>query len=377
MLSLPWGLEEREIEKSVLNACRVRAPARLRRVRLANLCCAEANCWRMNRRLLPVLSAASLLLASCGRPDVSGQGSVAAAGGQQGRAVQGGDKVPDKAEDKGTGAGKRVFDVKGLVISLKPEEKSVEIKHEAIPGYMQAMTMSFDVKNTNELSGLEAGDAVSFRLTVTDTNGWIDRVHKTGRDGPAEAGAPASNSPPASGLFRLVREVEPLNVGDPLPEYHLTNELGQPISTAQFKGQALAITFLFTRCPFPTFCPLMSRDFAEAQAKLLSQPGGPTNWHLLTISFDPEFDKPAVLNSYAQAYKYDPAHWSFATGALIDITAIGEQLGLTFWHDETGSISHNLRTAVVDASGRVQKIFIGNKWAPEDLVEEITKAAKQ
>jgi protein SCO1 len=262
----------------------------------------------------------------------------------------------------------QVFQVKGVVLGVKPAEKSVEIKHEAIPGYMPAMTMPFDVKDTNLLTGLKAGDSVSFQLRVTDTEGWIDHIQKLG-SGP-------TNSPPTTGPFRLVRDVEPLNVGDPLPNYQFTNQFGQPVSTAQFKGQALAITFLFTRCPFPTFCPLMANHFAEAQQKLLARPNAPTNWHLLTISFDPDFDKPAVLKSYAEQHHYDPAHWTFATGALIDVTAIGEQVGLTFWHDETGSISHNLRTVVVDASGRLRKTFVGNQWSSDELVEELVKAAK-
>ncbi len=261
----------------------------------------------------------------------------------------------------------KIFEVKGVVIAVKPREKSIEIKHEEIPGYMPAMTMPFDVRNTNELTGLQPGDSVSFRMLVTDTEGWIDQIRKLA--------IPATTLTSASGPLRLVREVEPLSVGDPLPDYHFTNQFGQPISTAQFKGDALAITFLFTRCPFPNFCPLMANHFAEAQQKLLALPNAFTNWQLLTISFDPDFDKPAILKAYAERYKYDPAHSSFATGALIDITALAEQVGLIFSHDETGNISHNLRTVVVDASGSVRKIFSGNQWSSSELVQELLNAA--
>jgi len=204
-------------------------------------------------------------------------------------------------------------------------------------------------------------------MLVTDTEGWIDQIRKLA--------APATKLTSTSGPLRLVREVEPLSVGDRLPDYHLTNQFGLAISTAQFKGDALAITFLFTRCPFPNFCPLMANHFAEAQQKLLTLPNAPINWQLLTISFDPDFDKPAILKAYAERYKYDPAHSSFATGALIDITALAEQVGLTFWHDETGNISHNLRTVVVDASGRIRKIFSGNQWSSSELVQEMLNAA--
>ena len=264
-----------------------------------------------------------------------------------------------------TATNRQVFQVKGVIVKVIPREKSVEIKHEEIRGYMPAMTMPFDVKDTNELAGLAPGDSVVFRMIVTDTEGWIEQIRKLG----------STNSVPTAGNFRLVRDVEPLNIGDRLPEYHFTNQLGQAFSTADFKGQALAITFLFTRCPFPTFCPKMANDFSETQQSLISA-GNLTNWHLLTVSFDPEFDKPVVLKSYAERYHYDPAHWTFATGDLVEITAIAEQCGLNFWHDETGSISHNLRTVVVDASGRLQKIFTGNTWKTDELVAEMKQAGR-
>jgi len=300
----------------------------------------------MVRGLLVIISGAFILtlFASCGR-EAEGHRAESPAGTNQ-----------------------QIFQVKGIVVSVKPRESSIEIKHEEIPGYMPAMTMPFDVKDTNELSGLGPGDAVSFRMIVTDTEGWIDQLRKLAMT--------VTNGPPTTGNFRLVRDVEPLDIGDPLPEYHFTNQLGEAFSTAQFKGQALAITFLFTRCPFPTFCPKMASDFSEAQQQLLELSGGPTNWHLLTISFDPEFDKPVILKNYAERYHYNSTRWTFATGDLVEITAISEQLGLNFWHDETGSISHNLRTAVVDAAGRVQKILIGNNWKTEELVTEMVRAAK-
>ncbi|HWW01010.1 MAG TPA: SCO family protein [Candidatus Acidoferrum sp.] len=273
---------------------------------------------------------------------------------------------PQPARNQSTN--QQIFQVKGVVQAVKPRQKEVEIKHEAVPGYMPAMTMPFDVKDTNELAGLEPGERVAFRLIVTDTEGWIDQIRKL---------APPTNTPPTTGAFRLVRDVEPLEVGDRLPEYHFTNEFGQAFSTARFRGQALALTFLFTRCPYPNFCPRMANNFEEAQEKLLALANGPTNWQFLTISFDPEFDKPAVLKAYADFHRYDPHHWTFATGELIDITGIAEQFGLAFWHDETGSISHNLRTAVLDASGRVQKVFEGNNWTSNELVAEMVKAAEK
>ena len=171
-----------------------------------------------------------------------------------------------------------------------------------------------------------------------------------------------------------IRLHQPLQIGDALPEYHFTNELGQAVSLSQYKGKALALTFIFTRCPLPNFCPRMSTNFEEVQKKMAATSNGPTNWHLLTITFDPEFDTPAVLKSYAQRFGADPEHWNFLTGDLTEITAIAEQFGETFWREQ-GALNHNLRTVVVNSNGRVQNILQGNTWASEELAKELTKAA--
>jgi len=264
----------------------------------------------------------------------------------------------------------QVFQVNGIVREVLPEGKQVKIEHEKIPNYMAAMTMTFDVRDAKELNGIAPGDKVSFRMIVQEKDGWIDQIKKTGVAAPP---APA----PAPDTFRPAREVDPLQVGDRMPEYHFTNQFGQTVSLTDFKGQALALTFIFTRCPYPTFCPRMSDNFSEAQKKLKATPNAPTNWHLLTISFDPGFDTPAVLKSYATRFNADPMHWTFATGELIDVTAITEQFGLLFWRpnpQDPAGISHNLRTVVIDAEGRVQKVFTENVWKVDELVAEIIKA---
>jgi len=323
-------------------------------VRIAKPCKDEAD-WRGMVRLFSLLAlAAAVCTASCKK---SQETAIA---------------PPNQALSP---TNQQIFQVKGIIVNVKAGTKEVEIKHEEIPGYMPAMTMPFDVRNTNELAGLAPGDAVAFRMIVTDTEGWIDQIRKlgpAGTNGPVAVVDPLTGQP---GKIRIVRDLEPLNEGDPLPEYHFTNQFGQRISTAQFKGQALAITFIFTRCPFPAYCPFTAHNFTETQLKLSARPNGPKNWHLLTISFDPEFDTPRVLKAYGEAYKYDPERWTLATGAIVDVMAIGEQFGLAFYPEKTGIISHNLRTVVIDPAGRVQKIIVGNTWTSDELVEEMVKAA--
>jgi protein SCO1/2 len=162
-----------------------------------------------------------------------------------------------------------------------------------------------------------------------------------------------------------------------LPEYVFTNTAGRVVRLSDYRGSALAITFIFTRCPFPTFCPRLSTGFSDAQTALKTHANGPTNWHLLSITIDPEYDTPERLQAYADRYKADPRRWEFVTGDLTDITAIGEQFGLQFWRANPAEpINHNVRTVVVDASGRIQWVTPETEWKAETLVEQMIKAAQ-
>ena len=274
------------------------------------------------------------------------------------------EKVAPAPSAPATGSFIQAYATRGVIKELKPDGQTVVITHEEIPGYMPAMTMPFTVHDPKELASLQAGDTIAFQLIVSGDDGWIEQLVKQDVE-------PAPTLP---GPLRIVRDVEPLKEGDLLPAYSFTDENGQPLALAQFKGRALALTFIFTRCPFPTFCPLMSRNFTETQAKL--KQAALTNWHLLTLSFDPQYDTPAVLKTYAAAQHADPARWNFLTGNLTDITAITEQFGVQFWRENPAEpISHNLRTVVVNTQGRIQKILPNNNWTSDELVAEMVKAA--
>jgi protein SCO1/2 len=263
---------------------------------------------------------------------------------------------------------RQVFQVRGVVQEVRLADNEVVIKHEEIPNFMPAMTMPFEVKNTNELTGLAPNDQVTFSMIVTEDDGWIESVKKTGVDATSQGQQPRPST-------RVVREVEALAVGDQMPNYPFTNSLGQKVELKDFAGQAYALTFIFTRCPFPTFCPRMNTNFEKAYEQLKNMPDAPTNWHLISISFDPDFDTPERLREYSKTYKPDPKKWSWVTGAMIEIDAITEQLGVVFAF-ENNTINHNLRTAVIDKNGVIRQIFWGNEWTSEQLVEELIAGAQ-
>jgi protein SCO1/2 len=164
-----------------------------------------------------------------------------------------------------------------------------------------------------------------------------------------------------------------LAVGEVLPDIELINQLNEKIRLSDFRGQPLAITFIYSRCPSPTLCPMVSRNFDVAQT-LLARMGSSEKSHLLSISLDVEHDTPEVLAAYAKTFSADSRLWTFATAREEDLRRIGAAVGLEFKHID-GRIDHNLRTVVVNSAGRIHRIFRGNAWTPQELVAELRGAA--
>lgn len=255
----------------------------------------------------------------------------------------------------------RDYIVRGVVREARPAKSQLIVKHEEIPGYMDAMTMPFQVRDPKILESVKPGDAITFHLHVTGKDHWIDGLKIVG------AGEMEPPRPKAT-------DIAPFKPGDPLPALVFSDELGQPLKLGDYRGKALAITFLYTRCPLPNFCPLLSEKFRTVQDTLLADPAAPKNWQLLSVTIDPEHDTTEVLQRYARTQRADAAHWRFATGDLRDITVLGLRSGLEFW--EGGSeITHNLRTVVFDSQGRMRKVFSENTWTAKELADELRAAA--
>jgi protein SCO1 len=262
----------------------------------------------------------------------------------------------------------RSFVARGIVRNLGADGKTVVVRHEDIPGFMPKMTMEFDVRVTNELAGLKPGDAITFNVKATEDESWIENIR------PATTNDMAPLPPTESSASLL--HVAKMKPGDVLPDTDLLAEDGRAIKLSDSKGQALAFTFIFTRCPLPDFCPRMNQHFNRARETLLRQTDGPTNWQFLSISFDPGFDKPEVLTRYAYSYRgQNTNRWLFASASSSVMDFMSSQLDFRF-ANEGGSFVHNLRTVVLDGQRRVYRQFDGNKWKAEDLAQAITEAAQ-
>ena len=258
----------------------------------------------------------------------------------------------------------QTYSVHGVVQAIAPDLRHATIKHEKISGYMAAMTMDFSVKDTNALNNISVGDEIVFTLVVTADDDWIENLQRTGK---LLASAPAPT-------WRVVESE--LQVGDVLPDYSFTSESGRPIRFSDFHGRAVAFTFFFTSCPLPEFCPRMNRNFSEARNILARDTNALANWQLLSISFDSSFDTPEILTSYGKYYRgEDTNRWLFAVASTNTLASLAPKVDLNFWR-EGGSISHNLRTVVLDGNEKIAKQFDGNDWTPAQLADAIRAASR-
>ena len=268
--------------------------------------------------------------------------------------------VPRSAESGGATA--RTFSARGVILEVEPDTAQLVIQHEAIAGYMDGMTMPFKVKDLAPLTELRRGDQVAFQLHVTADESWVDHLQKIG-----VVSLPENKAVP-----------QPAETPAPRPEkalldYKFTNELGDAVSFNDFRGQALAITFFYTRCPLPDYCPRLSMNFKEASQKLETMANAPTNWHFISVSFDPGSDTPQILKSYGLRYGYDPAHWSFFTGPQDKIAELARGAGIKY-ETNAGTINHNFRTLIIDPEGRLQMVFPVSGDLSDQIVSEILKA---
>jgi protein SCO1 len=256
------------------------------------------------------------------------------------------------------------YPIKGIVVAVNQAERTITVKHEDIPGYMQGMTMDFKIKNVGELKTMKPGDQITGTLVVDDISSWI------------EVTAVTEGGPPLTPTTIVPGEPKP---GDEIPDFTLVNQDGKPIHLSQYKGKALALTFVYTRCPQPDQCTLMSNNFAAVDLELQKQPEIYANTHLLTVSFDPDYDSPKVMRSYGSSHtgRYSDekfGHWEFTTGSAEEVKHIAEFFGLRYFKDSsTGEeqVMHSLRTAVIDPAGKLVKLYRGNEWKPSELADDL------
>ncbi len=257
----------------------------------------------------------------------------------------------------------RQYELKGQILAVDRDQGTVTVRHEDIKGFMPGMTMPFKVKDKSLMDGRSRGDFVKGTLVVTDTDAYLSRLDVVGRGPVAETAAPVAAVP------------DILQPGDAVPDAQLVGADGRSFRFSSLRGQVVALTFIYTRCPLPQFCPLLDRQFAAVAGRVRKDRALGASVRLLSISFDPEYDTPVVLAAHGRAVGADGMLWRFATADRATIDAFAPRFGMVVMRETDQSITHNLRTALVDRQGRLLKIYSGNDWSPDDLMADLVRAA--
>jgi protein SCO1/2 len=255
------------------------------------------------------------------------------------------------------------YQLTGQVLAVRPATNEILVKHDDIPGFMPAMTMPYTVKDPALLKDRAVGDLITATLVVDAGLPHLSAITKTG-SAPVPDDAPKA-IPVAAGVTLL-------KYGDAVPDTSLVDQDERPITLQDFRGFATAVTFIYTRCPLAQFCPLLDRRFAEVQKLAAASPMLRGKIRLLSISFDPQFDRASVLKAHAKKVGADPQVWRFATADAPVVDRLAATFGINVIREQDGTITHNLRTAIIDPSGHISRMLDNNAWTAEDLLRALS-----
>jgi protein SCO1/2 len=250
----------------------------------------------------------------------------------------------------------------GQVISKDAAAHALVVDHDDIPGFMAAMTMPYPVAEGTDLSAVEPGDKIRARVVVeSNQKYWLDQISVTDST--------------QRGL--MVKQGKQLSPGEAIPDIDLVNQDGKTVHLSDFRGKTLLLTFVYTRCPVATMCPLTSSLFAAVNRELAKDPREYARTHLLTISLDPKYDTPPILRKYGLAYLNDDAsaftHWQFTAPTPENLRKLANAFGLIYVEADN-QISHSLCTVLIGPEGKVVKEWTTNEWKAPEVVAAMRDA---
>ena len=259
----------------------------------------------------------------------------------------------------------RSYTLQGQVLSLDLAHKTVTVKHEEIKGFMPAMTMPYEAKDVKLLDGVAPGDLINATLVVFSNGAHLTSIKKVG-SAPLEKQPADAPMPTAASGFELLKP------GELVPDASFLDQDGRKRAFTDFRGSRVVMTFIYTQCPMPTFCPLLDRRFAAMQ-KPLADAAAMKDVRLVTISFDPATDTPPVLKAHARRLNADPDRWTFLTGDRDEVDRFASRFGVQISRalNDARDITHNLRTVIIDRDGKLVKVYTGNDWTPEQILSDL------
>lgn len=268
----------------------------------------------------------------------------------------------------------KTFKIRGKIVAADAADAKITLDHEAIPGFMDAMVMPYKVADPSIMSELHAGDSITADVLVDQISADPEGGYKNARLANIVVVAQAKPDYKPAVQFHVPA------AGDQVPDFALLNQSGKTVHMAQFKGRVVLMTFIYTRCTLADFCPRMSRNFAEIDKELASDAGLYAKTHLISVSFDPTYDTPAVLKSYGGAYtgmytKEKFEHWDFAAPPVKELPEMTQFFDVGITPGESKSLTHSLSTVLIGKDGKVISWHPTNDWQVQDMVAAVKAAA--
>jgi protein SCO1/2 len=266
------------------------------------------------------------------------------------------------------------YAMKGFVVQVDPSRRSFVVSHDAIPAFMEAMTMPFDVRDPKELDGVAPGMTVEFTLVIDADNAYVERVRIVKYDAAEQDPFTAQRLAQLKQLMAPSEETAALAIGATVPDFTLIDQTRQPVTLSSFRGQVVAVNFIYTTCALPQFCFRIANHFGVIQRRFSALMG--KGLVLLTVTFDPARDSPEQLAEYAKRWNPNPSTWHFLTGEVPDVARVCSLFGVQAYRDD-GLFNHSSRTAVIDRQGRLAASIEGNQYTTDQLASLIDAATKQ
>jgi protein SCO1/2 len=257
------------------------------------------------------------------------------------------------------------YPVTGMVLKVDRSRNTFSASIQAIPGFMQAMTMPFEVRQRKDLDGLVPGAVVEFMLVVDQRSSHAERIRIMRYQS-------VEQDPLAASRLKLLTEIagaapaKALAIGSLVPDFRLTNQKRRPVALSDLRGKVVAVNFVYSSCALPNFCLRIANNFGVLQKRFKAQLG--RDLVLLTVTFDPVRDTPEVLAQYASRWDADPATWHFLTGPAPDVQRVCRLFGVDFFPDE-GLMNHSLHTAIIDREGKMVANIEGNQFTADQLAD--------
>ncbi len=265
---------------------------------------------------------------------------------------------PATQQEQAGQAAEHHYPLEGTVVSVDKAQQHLVIDHKDIPGFMSAMTMPYPVADPHVLDQVGPGDQITADVVASDKGVRLEKVVVVKKG----TGKPTS-------------QLQSPESTEPVPDFMLVNQDGKHIGLQQYHGRAVLLTFIYTRCPLPDYCPLMTHNFAEIDKALAKNPQLYADTHLLSISFDPKYDTPQRLRSYAREYVPDKGnrtfdHWEFATLPAAETKDVTKYFNI-FLSEQDGQITHSMCTAIISPDGTIYRSYHGNDWKPEEVLADL------